>query len=138
MKSFFDTSSLVKRYIQESGSDKVDEIFISSESIVVSSITQIEFTSALTRRFVDQSVEEKSYREALSAFRSELEYFEIIPFNAQIEKYAVGIIEKRAMKTLDAIQLSSAIESAPNLFVTSDKRLFDVASKATGLKSLFI
>lgn len=113
MKSFFDTSSLVKRYIQESGSDKVDEIFISSESIVVSSITQIEFTSALTRRFVDQSVEEKSYREALSAFRSELEYFEIIPFNAQIEKYAVGIIEKRAMKTLDAIQLSSAIESEP-------------------------
>jgi len=56
----------------------------------------------------------------------------------QIEKYAISIIEKHGMKTLDAIQLSSAIESNADQFVTSDKRLFTIAAKATGLNCLFI
>ena len=59
-------------------------------------------------------------------------------FNQQIEKYAISIIEKHGMKTLDAIQLSSAIESNADQFVTSDKRLFTIAAKATGLSCLFI
>jgi predicted nucleic acid-binding protein len=138
MKSFFDTSSLVKRYIQESGSAEADEIFISSDSLYVSSITQIELTSALTRRLLEKSIGEKSYGDALKAFRAELKHFEIVPFNSQIEKYAIRIIEKHGMKTLDAIQLSSAMESNTDQFVTSDKRLFEIASKVTGLKCLFI
>jgi uncharacterized protein len=138
MKSFLDTSSLVKRYIQEQGSALADEIFISSDSLYVSSITQIELTSALTRRLFEKSIADKAYTDALKTFRSELKYFEIVPFNAQIEKYAIKIIEKRGMKTLDAIQLSSAIESNTDQFVTSDKRLFEIASKGTGLNCLFI
>ena len=138
MKSFFDTSSLVKRYIQETGSAEADEIFISSDSLCVSSITQIELTSALTRRLLEKSIGEKPYGEALKSFRAELKYFEVVPFNSQIEIYAIRIIEKHGMKTLDAIQLSSAIKGNPDQFVTSDKRLFEIASKVTGLNCLFI
>ena len=138
MKSFFDTSSLVKRYIQEPGSGEADEIFISSDSLYVSSITQIELTSALTRRLLEKTIGEKPYTEVLKSFRAELKYFAVVPFNSQIEKYAIRIIEKHGMKTLDAIQLSSAIESNTDQFVTSDKRLFEIASKMTGLNCLFI
>ncbi|MBK7058742.1 MAG: type II toxin-antitoxin system VapC family toxin [Leptospiraceae bacterium] len=49
MKSFFDTSSLVKKYIDESGSDTVTELFQNSDEVVLSPITRIEFQSALQR-----------------------------------------------------------------------------------------
>jgi hypothetical protein len=138
MKCFFDTSSLVKRYIQEPGSAEVDDIFVSSDSLYVFSITQIELSSAIARRLFEKSIAEKAYANALKAFRSELKYFNVVSFNQQIEKYAISIIEKHGMKTLDAIQLSSAIESNADQFVTSDKRLFTIAAKATGLNCLFI
>jgi len=46
---FFDTSALIKRYISETGSNKVDELFEISENIIVSPVTKIEVYSSLKR-----------------------------------------------------------------------------------------
>jgi len=45
MNLFIDTSSLVKRYVDEINSDKVDELFFKSDSIEISAITKIELNS---------------------------------------------------------------------------------------------
>ena len=44
---FFDASALVKRYHEESGTSKVDEIFESDSDIVIANITIVEVISAL-------------------------------------------------------------------------------------------
>ncbi len=46
---FFDTSALIKRYIQEAGSDLVDELMDSAMEIYVSAISRIESNSAINR-----------------------------------------------------------------------------------------
>ena len=42
---FIDTSSLVKRYIEEDDSSKIDELFIAQNEIAISPITAVEMTS---------------------------------------------------------------------------------------------
>ncbi len=49
MRYFFDTSALVKRYVQETGSDLVDKAFEEANQIIVSAITRIETLSAFRR-----------------------------------------------------------------------------------------
>ncbi len=138
MKLFVDTSSLVKRYIEEPGSSEIDNCFINADEIFVSSVTHIELTAALTRRYSDKSIDKQSYNKALKEFEAELVYFKIIPFSDTFENSAVQIIKKHTMKTLDAIQLSSALASKADQFITSDKRLFNIAKKKSALKCVFI
>ena len=68
MKSFFDTSSLVKKYIDEDGSDTVLEFFQNSNEIVLSPITRIEFQSALQRLVNSNFLTQESYEIALVEF----------------------------------------------------------------------
>jgi uncharacterized protein with PIN domain len=77
MNLFIDTSSLVKRYVEEIISDKVDELFFKSDSIEISAITKIELNSALARRLADKSIDKKACQMALDEFGRECIYFNI-------------------------------------------------------------
>jgi uncharacterized protein len=138
MKLFADTSALVKRYIEESGSDRVDELFFYADGIIISPVTRIELNSAFSRRLLDKSIDKKSSDMALSEFNKELEFFKVIAFNNHVEDEAVTLIKKHGMKTLDAIQLSSVKLSDADSFITSDKRLYDIAIKELSGECVFI
>ena len=47
MKIFFDSSTLVKRYIQESGTAKINDLFVQTDQVFVSIIALPEVISAL-------------------------------------------------------------------------------------------
>lgn len=47
---FFDTSALVKRYYEESGTDAVDSIIDDGGAIVITSLSVIEAVSAFRRK----------------------------------------------------------------------------------------
>ncbi|MBI3592196.1 MAG: type II toxin-antitoxin system VapC family toxin, partial [Nitrospirae bacterium] len=47
---YFDTSALVKRYVKERGSEKVDALLKDSTIVVTSKLTYPEMLSAFTRR----------------------------------------------------------------------------------------
>ena len=111
---------------------------IDADKIAISAVTRIELTSALTRRHLDKSIDKQSYNKALKEFETELNYFEIIPFDEHIEKSAVKIIKKQGMKTLDAIQLASATLSKADKLITSDKRLLNNAKKNTSMECTFL
>ena len=53
MNYYFDTSALIKRYIDEEGSDSVERLFEQAESISVSFITKIECVFTLRRLFLE-------------------------------------------------------------------------------------
>jgi predicted nucleic acid-binding protein len=112
---FFDTSSLVKRYIEEPGSDDVDRQFFTADTVILSHITKTELLSALTRRRNDNSIDEDSYISATGTIEEDILQFEILPFNKNLENQAIEMIQKHGMKTLDAIQLASALLSNAGL-----------------------
>ena len=48
---FFDTSALVKRYYEETGTDTVDELIEDNRTVVITSLTIIETVSAFRRKY---------------------------------------------------------------------------------------
>jgi predicted nucleic acid-binding protein len=55
MRTFFDTSAFVKRYVEEPGSERVMEICREAEHLVLSLICLPEMVSTLNRLFVKES-----------------------------------------------------------------------------------
>ena len=80
MKIFFDTSSLIKRYIEEKNSNKVTDILDKADEITISHITRIEFISAVQRRFTDKSISLSDYNTVLNEFEYDIQFFTIIVF----------------------------------------------------------
>ena len=56
-------------------------------------------------------------------------FYSRVLWNDNLEEKSVEIAQSRSLKTLDAVQLASGVLSKADLFVTSDKRLFDEAGK---------
>ncbi len=138
MKSFFDTSSLVKKYIDEDGSDTVLEFFQNSNEIVLSPITRIEFQSALQRLVNSNFLTQESYEIALVEFTQDSIDYEFIKFDSSLEELVLQVIKKYGLRSLDGIQLASAKVSNSDQFVTSDSKLFEAAQKELTQKSIFV
>lgn len=138
MKSFFDTSSLVKKYIDESGSDTVTELFNNSDEVVLAPITRIEFQSALQRLVNSNILNHESYEIALAEFTQDSIDYEFLKFDSTLEELVIEVIRKYGLRSLDGIQLASAKISNADQFVTSDTKLFEAAEKELTKKNIFV
>lgn len=127
MKLFFDTSSLLKHYISEEGSELVDKLFMESERIYVSEITSIESYSALNRLVKEKAITSNQMNQIFSELNYDFSYFSIVDMKDS-KDLAISLIGKYKIKTLDAIQLGSALIAKNEIdhFVCSDKQLIRV------------
>lgn len=131
MNLFFDTSALIKRYINETGSKYVDDLFFKADRIFISPITEIECISTLKRLQIENQISMNDYIELKKEIREDFKYFSIIEFSGQIIEMSIKLIGKYQLKTLDSIQLASVLSVKEEIdnFVVSDSKL-----KTTGNK----
>jgi predicted nucleic acid-binding protein len=129
MKIFMDTSVLIKRYLVEAGSDKVDKLFESASQIIVSPVTAIEARSILRRLLAEKKITRPDYKKLNEELSFDFDYFTVVNFDAVLEVAAKSLIDRYQLKTLDALQLASANfkKSEISLFVASDKKLLAAA-----------
>ena len=143
MAFYLDTSALVKRYIQESGSDRVQNITNLSDSLFISLITYVEAVAALTRRSKESRMMKSAMTQALATFRNEFDqrFFRTIAPTKTLLLNASKLAEKHYLRGYDAIQLASVVtvveylrgQGVLNLvFVCADVELI-IAAKAEGL-----
>ena len=134
---FFDSSSLVKRYLQEPGSMKADHLLNEAERIIISAVTKLESLSTFRRVLKEGIMSQEKYNKFKNALDMDFTDFVITPFGTKVEELAAEIIDRHQLKTLDAIQLSSALmhKDILDAFVASDKKLKQ-AAEAEGLKVL--
>ena len=127
---FFDTSALIKRYIQEKGSNIVDNLMESADEIFISAITRIESISAARRLLEERSLSKSDFSVFKDNLASDFPFFTVVDFSDYIEKKAIELIEKHQIKTLDAIQLACclAVKEDIDHLVTSDVKLAKTAS----------
>jgi len=129
MRVFVDTSSLIKKYVEEKGREKLIEIMDKASEIIVSPVTYIETINAVTRICDELKLSTRQKAKIKEVVDIDFEYFIKIALNSELEHIARKCSEKHLMKALDLIQLSAAIIAKPSLFVTSDKHLFKAAEK---------
>ena len=129
MSTFFvDTSALAKRYLAEIGSVWVQSWIDpnAGNTIIVSEIVLAEMQSLLARR-VREGLPLGAVNSAkLTFFRDLRREYRVIPLNRSELLTAGQLTERHALRTLDAIHLSAALQAqskltTPIVFVSADK-----------------
>lgn len=129
MKAFLDTSSLLKLYHSEAGSERLHEIFsIDIEAMYLSEIAKIEFLSAIWKKIRQRDLTEEVGNAVITCFEADFNKFQWIKLSSDVIKRASDLLKKYGddgLRTLDSIQLACAVELKDEncSFFTSDRLL---------------
>lgn len=136
MKVFLDTSTLAKRYVQELGSEELEDLFFSVvKEVFVSTLALAEFAAAIGRKLRNKEMLEKSASKAMRELEKDWGgLFKKIPLTEDLAMSAASLAIQYPLKGADAIHLASAIAVGADLFVVSDNMLVSVAEKI-GIKT---
>ncbi len=131
--AYFDTSVLVKNYVQEAGSARARAL-LRSHSFLSSSITPVELMSALMRRKSRGELEAEDLRRILARVQEDRPYWKLLDVGLSVLSQAEELIQKAQMRTLDAIHIASFVtfQTASGIriqFVTSDSGQRDAAER---------
>jgi len=136
MKAFIDTSSLIKKYIEEKGSETLDKHLEKITQIIISPITILEINSVLERKLREKTITKKESEFVEKELKTDLIYMGVVNWNNNLEKKSIEVIRKYQLKVFDGLQLAAGIISESDIFITSDDKLFKNASKE--IESIFI
>jgi len=137
MRTFFDTSSFVKRFVKEVGSEQADDIMEKVSELGLSIICFPEIISALNRKLRSNLIAEKTYLDLKNRILEGIEDADVVNLTPDILGKTTKLLEENSLRSLDAIHIACAIEWQAELFVSSDKRQVNAANKS-GLKVRFI
>jgi predicted nucleic acid-binding protein len=136
LRIFCDTSALAKRYVQEPGSEDLEELFSSTATeIFISTLAFVEFASAMGRKLRNKEITKAKVGEAIKELEEDwYEVFAKIPLEDMLAEKAAAIALEFFLKGADAVHLAAAQLIRAELFVASDNKLMRVANKM-GLNS---
>jgi predicted nucleic acid-binding protein len=129
---------MVRLDLPEAGAEASSGAVPVSGIVLVSEIARVEFHSAIARRRRTGLLGEAQERHALLRFSERWKQAETLAVDGPVLDRAVVVARRHALRSLDAIQLASALVAAegdpgPLLFGSLDARL-NAAAKAEGLK----
>ena len=130
MKIFLDTSSLIKLYHRESGTEILEQAFqqLSITTVFLSEISKLEFSSTIWKKVRTAEISIEQAKKTINLFEEDYGKFTFISADSAIIESANKLLEKyggQGLRTLDSIQLSSCVSlsSADTIFITADKLL---------------
>ena len=132
MNVFLDSSALAKRYVQELGSEQLEQILSSASSLGISVICPAEIVSALCRMRRDRKLSPPQYVQAKRALLADIEDSGVIYVTDQVVARATELLERWPLRSSDSLHVASAAEWAADLFVSADAKQC-AAARAYGL-----
>lgn len=108
---FFDTSALAKRYLREPEMTVVEECVRGAESVFVSALAEVELFSAIERAKRESRIDSPSYRKISPFLEKDLYQapFIILDISSEVRGLAKRLVRQRKLRTLDSIQLATAL-----------------------------
>jgi len=142
---YLDTSALAKRYIQEKGSEVVDELFDrlqDTDFLTISLLAVVELKSVFKRLVKGRLLRETQMAMLLSEFSSDQAVIsEVVEVDTSLLEEAALILDRHSLKAGDAIHLAcilrfkSVAPAANMIVVTSDQEL-SITCIAEGIEIL--
>jgi predicted nucleic acid-binding protein len=129
---FLDSSALAKRYVDEPGSDRLEEILARASSLGISVIGVPEVVSALCRRRRERELSQPQYLKARRALFEDIIETSVVSVTDQVIARAVELMERWPLRSSDSLPIASAAEWSADLFVSADERQC-TAARAYGL-----
>lgn len=139
---YYDTSALVKQYLQEAGSKLVLELLKSGEKVYTASLTYAETHAAFSRRTREGRLTRETTKRLALRFDKDWESYDIVVLSENVFRLARQMLYRHPLRSADAIHLASALLLARTStrsswsFVCADGRLCD-AAKSEGFQPIF-
>lgn len=131
--AYFDTSALIKRYVDEAGRHEVLQL-LRRHQCVTSAVLPVEFRSALRRRVADRSLDARRVPVILKRFAADRDFWASIEVTGEVLQHAEKLVAAHPLRTLDAIHVASAdlfvnrLAASELTFVSADARQTTVAA----------
>ena len=134
MIAYMDASALVKRYVEEAGTEEVSRLISESEVVGTSAVTRVEVAAALSRAKDTGVLTHEDAMLALEAFRSDWESLVRIQTTEMLLSRAEEVAWKQGLNGRDATHLAAAIFwqemlGDPVAVLTYDRSLWDAAQR---------
>ena len=130
MKTYLDSSAFAKRFVDEEGSDKVEDACAQASALGLSVICVPEIISALNRRKRERSLTKNQYAEAKRCLIDDVRDANIINLTIPVIGSAITILEASPIRAMDALHIACALEWGAQVFVSSDKKQLAAAKRA--------
>jgi predicted nucleic acid-binding protein len=137
VKTFFDASAFAKRYVEEKGSQLVDDICLKSEEVSISVICVPEIISALNRLVREKRLSRRNYMTIKQHLSDDVRDAVIVNLIPEVIVTSTRLLEASPLRAMDALHIACALVWGAELFVSSDKQQNTAARKA-GLKTRFV
>jgi len=122
LKLAIDSSSFAKRYIKETGSNKLDVLLQHASELALCIIVVPEIISALNRRLMEQALTDKDYKILKRQLLDDVYDATILQLTPAAIAQSVKLLEMNVLRAMDALHIACALEWKADLFITSDKR----------------
>jgi predicted nucleic acid-binding protein len=136
---YLDSSSILKRYIEEKASDVIDEVYEKAEAgklKLAFSIWNVgEIIGVLDRHVSRRLISAETFRSALSKFILEsmkmvrLGSLQIMPITSKSLSNSWLLITKHHIYEADALQISTSLEAECNFLFSADADLVPIAER---------
>ena len=137
MKTFFDASAFAKRYVEETGSQFVDDICLDAKEVSISVICVPEIISALNRRIREKRLSRPDYATIKQHLSDDVRDAVIVNLIPEVVATSTKLLKASPLRTMDALLVACALVWGAELFVSSDKQQITAAKKA-GLQIKFV
>jgi predicted nucleic acid-binding protein len=137
MRVSVDSSAFAKRYVQEVGSDELDNLLQHASELALCVILVPEIVSGLNRRLREGTLTNKGYREAKTQLLNDVRDATVLQVTPAVVSHSVRLVENNVLRAMDALHVVCALEWKADLFVTSDRRQLDAAIN-TGLRTEYV
>ena len=137
MIAFFDTSAMIKRYIVESDSDAIIELWNKASLATASPLLYAESIATFARKRREEPQNTDAIARLQAAFHSDFDSLTRVALDDDVHRRVVRLLERHALRGADAVHLASAalvhdLLQEPVTFACADARLV-TAAKAEGL-----
>lgn len=137
MKVFADSSALVKRYVEEEGSERIDRVLGAASALGVSVLCSPDIISTLNRRRREGDFPPRAYESTKATLLEDLKDADVVHLTPEVLRRATRILESHPLRAMDALHVACALAWGAERFVSADRSQLRAASRS-GLKTLAI
>jgi predicted nucleic acid-binding protein len=129
---YLDTSSLIKLYFREEGSEAIRSLIQQARTLTSSAVAYVETRSGLVRGWRGHRLTDLEYSAAQDAFERDWTRYFVEDATLSLVREAAVLAERYFLRGLDAIHLASALTLQRELrdavtFSSADNRLMSAA-----------
>jgi uncharacterized protein len=138
--NYFDTSALIKRFVEESGSKSVDAVLAREPILATSKVAYAEVHAGLARKLREKAFTTAAYRTTSRTFDTDWRAYVRVDLADPVLLIVRDLVRRYPLRGFDAIHLASAMRLQQQLgeeirVIASDDRLL-TAAKEEGLRTL--